>query len=851
MNHTRYATVALPLTFKYHSGGFDGLTYSIPEEFISLALVGTRAVVPLGKRSVTGVIVALDDTAPSGIKNIRPLIDILDKHQVFDQSFLAWSKWIATYYLSSWGEVLEAALPQGLRAETKSKVIAITHDMSREIIEVSERSKKRAEVLKRIAQYPNGVFITHLAKQIKISGLYAHIHALEDEGYVRVISQESIHSKPKMERVALLGEQLTGDAAVLSNVLIELERSPKQSKVLLKLLEQHQHSPDEPHSVSLLQVETGVTTAVIHSLAKKGYIRFAEREKRYELKQSFVSDPVDSLDNISLTSEQQAATDAIAHSLSTHEAKTFLLHGITGSGKTEVYITLARQVLERGGGVLVLVPEISLTPQLIERFQKRLAQVGAPTISVLHSRMTNTDRIASWNALARGETKIAIGARSAVFAPVQNIQLIIVDEEHEVTYKQYDSTPRYHARDAAIMRAHLLGAVSVLGSATPSLESYYNAEQKKYTLLKLSNRAQDAKLPPVTIVDQRSPARSAEKHAQTSSISDELKQAIAIRLIKRQGIVLLQNRRGFSTFLGCSSCGDSIMCSNCAVTLTWHREENRMQCHYCGFLQKRPVVCPTCQSEKLYLGGIGTERVEEELLRYFPEIKIARMDLDTTAKRGSFEKILRSFATGEADVLLGTQMVAKGLDFSRVTLVGVINADTSLCLPDFRSAERTFQLLTQVSGRAGRSEELAGEVLVQTLQPEHPSIIFASKHHYEDFYRHEIAERSESLYPPFSRLILIEFRGVSMSAVAEKARAFSTLIPKQASYYQLLGPAEPAIKKLRGEFRFHLLMKNIRSQDPGGEKMRRLLTTAMEQYQDRFSSRAVAVTIDVDVQGVL
>lgn len=294
-----------------------------------------------------------------------------------------------------------------------------------------------------------------------------------------------------------------------------------------------------------------------------------------------------------------------------------------------------------------------------------------------------------------------------------------------------------------------------------------------------------------------------------------------------------------------------MMCPNCAVTLTWHREENRMQCHYCGFLQKRPAVCPTCQSEKLYLGGIGTERVEEELLRYFPEIKIARMDLDTTAKRGSFEKILRSFATGEADVLLGTQMVAKGLDFSRVTLVGVINADTSLCLPDFRSAERTFQLLTQVSGRAGRSEELAGEVLVQTLQPEHPSIIFASKHHYEDFYRHEIAERSESLYPPFSRLILIEFRGVSMSAVAEKARAFSTLIPKQASYYQLLGPAEPAIKKLRGEFRFHLLMKNIRSQDPGGEKMRRLLATVMEQYQDRFSSRAVAVTIDVDVQGVL
>ena len=397
----------------------------------------------------------------------------------------------------------------------------------------------------------------------------------------------------------------------------------------------------------------------------------------------------------------------------------------------------------------------------------------------------------------------------------------------------------------------MLNAVCVLGSATPSIESYHNAGQGKYKLLKLVRRAQDAKLPPVRIVDMRKPIQRAAQMAEASSLSPDLKAAIDLRLSKKQGVVLLQNRRGFSTYLGCSKCGEVVMCPNCAVSLTWHQQGNRMQCHYCGFMQKKSETCPTCGSEKMYLGGIGTERVEEELQKYFPDIRIARMDLDTTSKRGSFEKLLRSFADGETDVLLGTQMVAKGLDFSRVTLVGVINADTSLCLPDFRSGERTFQLLTQVSGRAGRTEELAGEVLVQTMQPGHPAVLFASKHDYEGFYEKELEERRDTLYPPYSRIILVEFRGANESSVKEKARAFTTLIPQAESYYTILGPAEPAIKKLRGEFRQHLVFKNLKTEDAGGDKMRRLLSGAMEQYQKRFASRAVTVTIDVDVQGVL
>ncbi len=849
MSAAHFAIVALPLPFKFHSGGFEGLTYSIPEEVLPYAKTGMRVLVPLGKRQVTGVIVEITSSKQEGITGIRPLIDILDTEQVFDDNFLHWTKWIASYYLCSWGEVLEAALPQGLRVETKQKVTAVEDLSIEDIGRITRSSKKRAEVFKTIAAYKNGVFISHLTKRTKLTGIYAHIRWLEENGFVTIASEQSSIGKIKKERVGVLAEALHNDPASLSAALMELERSPKQAKVLLKVMEQHQLHPQEPHSLKLLASETAVTDSVIQSLIKKGFITVELREVRPQVVPSSAKPA--SNNHIALTSEQQAASATIATALDEHKAKTFLLHGVTGSGKTEVYIDLARKVLAEGGGVLVLVPEISLTPQLIDRFKKRFEAVGVTNFSVLHSRMSLAERYASWKALASGETKIAIGARSAVFAPIKGLRLIVVDEEHEMTYKQYDKTPRYNARDAAVMRAHLLGGVCVLGSATPSLESYYNATQGKYELLTLASRAQAAALPPVRIVDLRRPPARKEQLAKLSSISIPLREAIGIRLLKKQGTVLLQNRRGFSTYLSCSNCGDSVLCPNCAVTLTWHREENRLQCHYCGFMSYKPETCPTCGSEKLFFGGVGTERVEDELKQYFPEIRIARMDLDTTAKRGSFEQLLRSFASGETDVLLGTQMVAKGLDFARVTLVGVINADTSLCLPDFRSSERTFQLLTQVSGRAGRTEELAGEVIVQTYQPDHPSVVFASKHDYNSFYEKEIAERETSKYPPFIRLILVEFKGANAKSVAEAAKGFIALLPKTSSFYTVLGPAEPAIKKLRGEFRYHILFKDDRQHDGSGEKMRRLLTGAMDLYQKKYANRAVTVTIDVDVQGVL
>jgi primosomal protein N' (replication factor Y) len=846
----RFATVALPLHFKYHSGGLEGLTYSIPEELLSRAQIGVRVTVPLGKRHMTGILVGKTAKAPSDIKNIRPVIDVLDINPVFDQKFLEWTQWIASYYLTSWGEVLEAALPQGLKPETKSKVILTSENIDNEITRLKKRFPKRAEILERISDFPNGVFISHLTKRTKLKGLYAHINALAEEGLVRIELPESGLTKAKTHRVVKLSHVLENDTDALAAALMELERSQKQAGVLLKLLQQKQLHPDEPLTLELLKKTADVSSATANALYKRQFIRFEHQEIKSENQRKAPTIEED-ISNLTFTSEQKQAVENIYQAYSNSESKTFLLHGITGSGKTEVYISLAKKVLDSGYGVLILVPEISLTPQLIDRFERRLSTDKYTKIAVLHSRMSLADRYASWQMLASGQSKIAIGARSAVFAPIHDLKLIIVDEEHELTYKQYDQTPRYNARDAAVVRAHQLGGIALLGSATPSVESFFNAQQGKYALLKLTKRALDAKLPTVRTVDMRKPLMRKEQLAKQSSLSQELKTAIEERLKKKQGVVLLQNRRGFSTYLGCSNCGDVVMCPNCAVTMTWHSVGNNMRCHYCGFTSPKNQSCPTCGSEKLYLGGVGTQRVEDELQEAFPNIRIARMDLDTTARKGSYEKILTAFAKGDADILLGTQMVAKGLDFPRVTLVGVINADTSLSLPDFRSSERTFQLLTQVSGRAGRTEELAGEVLIQTQQPDHPAIVQVITHDYETFYNEEIILRKEMGYPPYSRLVLIEFRGKTEQSVRQRAFAFDSLIPKKGSYYELLGPSEPVIKKLRNEYRWHLLIKDIRANDAGGEKLRRLLMGAMDLYQKRFANAAVTVTIDVDVQGVL
>ncbi len=478
--------------------------------------------------------------------------------------------------------------------------------------------------------------------------------------------------------------------------------------------------------------------------------------------------------------------------------KRFLLHGVTGSGKTEVYLRAIQEVLAKGKEAIVLVPEISLTPQMTSRFKARFG----PLVAVMHSALSSGEKYDEWRKIRRGEVKVVVGARSAIFAPFENIGIIILDEEHEGTYKQED-TPRYHAREVAIKRAEYYNCPVILGSATPSLESYARATKGVYTLLTLMKRAKNQALPEVAIVDMRKELKSGNR----SMFSVALAEALRKRLEAGEQSILFLNRRGFSSFVLCRDCGTTVECPNCDISLTYHRANERLKCHYCGHEERVPLICPECESEHIRFFGTGTQKVEEEIANLFPEARVIRMDVDTTRRKGSHERLLRQFSEGKADILLGTQMIAKGLDFPNITLVGVLAADTTLHLADFRAAEKTFQLMTQVSGRAGR-HELPGEVFIQTYSPEHYAIELAKEHHYEPFYNLEMAARRQYGYPPFYFVTLIQFTHEDVLKVADYASRAATFLQSNLSPDTvIIGPTAAAISRVNNRYRYQCLLK--------------------------------------------
>ncbi len=619
----KFGVVALSLPFKFHSGGAEGLTYSIPDELAERAKVGSRVLVPLGKREKTGVLVSITREAPSIKTKVRPITDVLDPTPVFDEDFLKWTKWLAMYYLTSWGEVLNAALPEGLKPETKARVFAT--DSARDMKDASDLTPQPAEVLRTIIEQKDGISIDRLAKVTNSKSLYATLHSFEDAGLIRIERQLTKQASIKKETVVQLAPNLVVGSEELSSVLNDLEKhAPRQANILLAIVQQMQMEPDRPMSAPLLIKKAGASASTFKALQEKGFVVATRREKSSAELHGLPTTHEDDISNIALTLEQHVAVSIVSHSIKSGKSKTFLLHGVTGSGKTEVYISLARQVLSEGNGVLILVPEISLTPQLIDRFKRRLSLGNDSDIAVLHSRMSIGERSAAWRSLIAGRTKLAIGARSAVFAPVQNLKLILVDEEHEATYKQFDKSPRYHARDAAVVRAAMLNAVAVLGSATPSIESYHNAREGKYELLELTKRAKHAALPTVKIVDLRTAENRRDFAKAKIALSPELREAMKIRLERKEGIVLFQNRRGYATYLECRNCGNPELCPNCSVTLTYHSAKNQLRCHYCGFVMPRRTTCSTCGSDALRLGGTGTQRVEDDIAKAFPEAKIVR-----------------------------------------------------------------------------------------------------------------------------------------------------------------------------------------------------------------------------------
>ncbi|MFN2623274.1 MAG: primosomal protein N' [Chthoniobacterales bacterium] len=603
-------------------------------------------------------------------------------------------------------------------------------------------------------------------------------------------------------------------------------RAPKQAE-LLEAVSKLQ----KPIAAAELLRQTSLDNQTLRALEKRGFVILREQAVARDphADEEFIASS-----DLTLNEEQTAALAAIQEALATPEnAKPLVLHGVTGSGKTEIYLQAIHEALARGKTAIVLVPEISLTPQTVERFKSRFAETQE-MVAVLHSHLSEGERHDEWHKIHAGRARIVVGARSAVFAPLENLGLIVVDEEHETSYKQEDA-PRYHARDVAVVRAKLEGCTVLLGTATPSLESYHNAMQGKYRLLKLTQRVDNCQMPLMRIVDLRQERR---KEKVAAILSEKLRAAITSRLEKREQTILFLNRRGFSTSLLCSNCGEARDCPNCSVALTFHRGAARLTCHLCGHTAAVPKKCPACSQDALIYSGFGTEKVEANVAQLFPDATVRRMDADSMTRKDAYRETLHAFRAGKIDILVGTQMIAKGLHFPNVTLVGIINADLALHMPDFRAGERTFQLLTQVAGRAGRGET-PGEVFVQTYTPFSPSIQFARHHDFAGYFEQELEFRERCDFPPFKHVILITVRsaheGRAKLSAETIARRLKEALPPE---FILNAPAPAPLEKLQGQFRFHILMR--------GEAIMRLSRLVRETLDKLPLPEDVVAAVDVD-----
>lgn len=646
--------------------------------------------------------------------------------------------------------------------------------------------------------------------------------ALRKQQKVDIRYEVTTRNKVKMVRFI----QAAKEFEQLEEIRLGLRKGAKKKEQLLYYL---QRLGTEKVTAVKEMKELGFSTALLNEAAKNGWLTFIEKEA---YRDPFANQTFEKTTALSLNAEQQVAVETILQSVQEQQSQTYLLEGITGSGKTEVYLQVIAEVLNQGKTAIMLVPEISLTPQMVQRFKSRFGE----HVAVMHSGLSQGEKYDEWRKIERGEAEVVVGARSAIFAPIENIGVIIIDEEHEASYKQ-EETPRYHARDLAIWRSEYHHCPVVLGSATPSLESRARAQKNVYQRLRLTQRAnQAATLPTIDVVDMRQEV----ENGNVSSFSMSLQEKLQERLEKNEQSVLLLNRRGYSSFVMCRDCGYVLPCPNCDISLTLHMDSKTMKCHYCGHEERIPYRCPNCGQDKIRYYGTGTQKVEEELQTLLPDSRILRMDVDTTRRKGAHEKILRTFGEGQADILLGTQMIAKGLDFPNVTLVGVLNADTALNLPDFRSSERTFQLLTQVSGRAGRAEK-PGEVIIQSFNPEHYAIQLAKAQDYEDFYTKEMYIRHRGDYPPYYFTVQITASHPEENEAAKQMFQIATKLKQGLSPQAiLLGPTPNAIMRVNNRYFYQVIIKY--KQEP---MLQPLLKEILTDTQ-RATARGLKLSIDAE-----
>ncbi|MFY9942140.1 MAG: primosomal protein N' [Desulfobacterales bacterium] len=800
--------VALPVQRTY--------TYSVPAPIQAQLQPGKRTLVPFGRRRVTGYVLGAG-APPDDVLEIKAVLDILDERPLFPAAMIPFFRWAADYYLHPLGEVIKAALPQGINL-SDCAALHLTPE-------------GRAALAQDPLPPPVRQVLAHLAKRACQVNALEHalggavsaalLHSLVDSGWVvraRVLQRPPIRCRTE-RYVALAPTAGQGDLAGLT---------PKRRRLF--------EAVAGAGEISLRRLRATMPTAgdLLKPLVRCGLLGVFEKA----VYRDPFGEPIEPDSARQLTDEQAAAVARVGAALSGGFAP-FLLAGVTGSGKTEVYLQLAAQAVSRGRTALVLVPEIALISQTERRFRARFGE----RVAVLHSGLSAGERFDQWLRIAQGDTPIVIGARSAVFAPLENLGLIVVDEEHDTSYKQ-DHGLRYHARDLAVVRAKQAGCVALLGSATPSVQSWHNARRGKFTALRLTRRVENRSLPDITVVDL---TETRDVRGTRRFITPTLETAIGAVLARNQQALLFLNRRGFASLPICAACGEALKCANCDITLTYHRHANAYRCHYCGFSRSAAASCPVCGSSQIKLLGLGTEKVVHGVAALFPEARVARMDRDTTGRKGEMLRLLKGLRDGTIDILVGTQMVAKGHDFPNITLVGVICADMSLSFPDFRAGEQTFQILAQVAGRAGRGGA-PGRVILQTYTPGHFSIVAARQQDFDLFFRKEIEFRRTLNYPPFARLVQLKISGKHKDRTADSAVVLGGICRRLrlsdaglARAIEVLGPIEAPLARVARRYRWQILVKGL-----GAGPLRRFLHLLMTDAGGALSPPQVRVDVDVD-----
>lgn len=810
-----YINVILPIPLQ------KLFTYRINEAELDFIEIGMRVAVPFGKSKIfTALVYEKHKNEPKAYE-AKDIYQIIDEAPVVTRPQLNHWQWISEYYMCSLGDVMRAAVPKAFLLE--SETLVLKNEKFEEEALLDDQEYLIWEALEHQPQLKVG----DIGKILDRKGVLSVVKEMIRKEAILVKEEIYEQYRPKMVRYVQLHEKYKSEER-LHALIDELSKAPKQREAILSYFNLRLGS-DKPISVKELTEKSKVSTAIVNSLVKKSVF------EEITIREDRVSFGTESKDILDLNQAQKVSLDEIKTGFEKHDV--CLLHGVTSSGKTEIYTHLIHETLQKGKQVLYLLPEIALTTHIIGRLQ----QYFGSNISVFHSRYSVDERVEVWNNLLakKDKAQIILGARSSVLLPFSNLGLIIVDEEHETSFKQFEPSPRYHARDAAIVLGKLHKAKVLLGSATPAIETYYNAQQNKYAYVKLVSRYGDIMLPEIELVDIKEKYR---KKRMTGHFSDRLLVLIQEALAAREQVILFQNRRGFSPIVECSTCGVSPQCPNCDVSLTFHKFSNELKCHYCGHHQALPKTCPACENPTLDTKGFGTEQIELELKELLPDVKVARMDLDTTRGKFGYQKLLNSFQGHEIDILVGTQMLTKGLDFKNVSLVGVLNADNLLNFPDFRAHERTYQLMVQVSGRAGRDKK-RGKVAIQSFNPYHQVLQQVTINDYEGMCKDQLDERHQFLYPPYIRLIRIVLKHRDFL----KVDAGSVWMGKSlANAFQdnLLGPTSPSVGRIRNKYIKTLLVKLPKDRSIKQSK------DQIQKIKDAFLSipdfRPIQVIVDVD-----